>query len=258
MYIYEIKIPGEVKTLAVPVNSLQFFLSRKNDTLILVIKKAEPCLGEWIAGARHRYKVKLAMLPRGGIALTEQKEEIEEKMGGVYFYKKFTRELPTAVIEAIFRSFRWKENFKCIDELRQYVEEKIKELKGYDIRAKGFLVFERISENEWKLTKEKPEAWIYLKSYSLHSRTCCARYEVVSSDAFDVKTFMTSTTLDSVATLICIAPYPTFKLYYKYESGPYRGDCETIEVKKKITLKDMKSETIEEQEFEELEESEVL
>jgi len=99
-----------------------------------------------------------------------------------------------------------------------------------DIEYKGYLVFEKVNENEWKITTKEPEVYIYTKHYYLESRTGSARYEILKTkNVLFATTRSTSTAIDSVAAIMLILPTdkPAY-IEYSKTMCPYRGKCENI------------------------------
>jgi len=111
----------------------------------------------------------------------------------------------------------------------------------------GYVVVEKESGNSYRVTDNKEyDAILYIIKNRVHSRTCDAGLDVkvVKGEGY-IWCDSTSTTLDSVAACLVIAKPSTF-LEIAEDTGPYRGECDTIvecrqilfdEEKKKIVSK---------------------
>lgn len=223
------EIPDEINTIAVPASWVSMFISKKERTYILVIKKRPPESESEGCGARHWYKFKLDMLPRGGIALPGNPRA-----------DKFTVILERKLrygkvgLRARYYDVSGKEDLigKAIEEWDQCM------LKGYGypIFAEGYLVFQRLSEKEWRLTKEEPEAYIYVKGYSLESRAACAGYKILSTrNVYGYWEEGTCCAISSMAAMLLLLPTRGDAVVeYDYVDAGYRGPVEHVRKMVKI------------------------
>lgn len=100
----------------------------------------------------------------------------------------------------------------------------------------GYLVFEKTEEG-WLVTNEKePEVFVYTMTYELSSRTCGARYEVVSTEnVIDVKTNEANCNAYGKASVFLLLQTDKEAIVeYKQRTGRYRGPCEEVIKKVKI------------------------
>jgi len=198
--LVRLNIPDEVNVIAVPTKWLETFYSEKEGKTIEVIKKSMPEY-ERGCGAAHYYVIKVVMLPRGGILIDKEKER-----KGKYH-----------VIHT-------------------------------DGSVEGWLVFEKDvnsckSENdsticEWKLSKDKePEAFVFQFSDSVSSRVCSASLNVLKTEnVLNYVTAETGCAIASEATVAMIVPTDRDAIVeYERERGSYRGPCEKVIEKRRIS-----------------------
>ena len=106
----------------------------------------------------------------------------------------------------------------------------------YDKSSTGYLVFERTEEG-WLVTNDRePEAFVYEIFYEITSRTCEAKYEVLSTvNVYDVKTCNANCRADGKASIFLVLPTDReAEVVYKMREGKYRGSCEDVVQKAKI------------------------
>ena len=69
----------------------------------------------------------------------------------------------------------------------------------------SYLVFERISANEFRLANKEPEATVIIYSYSLESRVACANINVLESELSAYKVCGACCATKSDAILVAVA-----------------------------------------------------
>ncbi len=97
-------------------------------------------------------------------------------------------------------------------------------------------MFERLSGLEWRLTNAVPEVFVFVLSYSLHSRSACAEYRVLATEnvyVYDTDYACCRTYSEAALLLICDTRKPA-TLEYVFIDAPYRGDAE--EVRKRVMI----------------------
>jgi len=102
----------------------------------------------------------------------------------------------------------------------------------------GYLVFQKTEGGDWRLVDAVPEAWVFVQTYTLNSRTARARYRVISTDALWYRTVRTSTAVVSCAGLAVLAKFPSFSIEYEKEQGDYRGPKVMVREHERLTLKE--------------------
>ena len=243
MWLKHVQIPQEIRTIAIPASWLSYLWDRERR--ILVIKKQPPKSPEYSCGARNRFCFKLQMLPRGGISLANAEWRIEresERCIEVYYVRK----LKYAEVGL------WDRYWDTPEDVA-----KKKLLEKPCFYAKGYLVFGRVSGLEWRITNVDPEAFVFVLSYSLHSRSACAEYRVLATEniyVHDTDYACCRTYSEAALLLICDAKKPA-TLEYVFIDAPYRGDPEEVRKKIKITWNNGNPKT---EETEDITEEEVL
>lgn len=86
--------------------------------------------------------------------------------------------------------------------------------------ANGYLVFERFSENEFKLVDKEPDAFIYYEYYGVYGKREVARYEIRETDALRSYTDASVCARYSEAGFVLLCRVPLCKVkYVKWENG---------------------------------------
>lgn len=198
-----------------------YFVSDKDGAKIVVIKRWPVKSWDFAAGAKHRFMFRSVERMRGGIRLFKE--------GDIWI-----RRLPYATIE-----------YKTI-------------LDRPGITPYGYIVLERTENGDYRVTSKKEfDAILRTIEHSVHSRTCNAdlRVEIVKGEGH-VWCDSTSTTLDSVAACLVIAK-PGSVLEITKETGPYRGECDTIVEKKQLVFDKEQRKTVL-RDYEDVEENEIV
>ena len=110
---------------------------------------------------------------------------------------------------------------------------------------------------EWRLANVDPEVFVFVLSYSLHSRSACAEYRVLATEniyVYDTDYACCRTYSEAALLVIADAKKPA-TLEYTFIDAPYRGDPEEVRKKIKITWNNG---NIEIKETEDITEEEVL
>ena len=127
---------------------------------------------------------------------------------------------------------------------------------GPTISAHGYIVLERVGGGEYRVSGGRDyDAVLHIIENFLSSRTCDAglEVEVVKGEGY-AWCDSTSTRIDSVAACLIIAKPGTI-LEISKDTGPYRGECDTIierkqilfdEEKKEVTLRDYEDVAVDE------------
>ncbi len=200
-----------------------WLLSEKDDAKIVVVKKWPLRSRDFAAGAKHRFMFHSKELMRGGIRLFKEGDD-------------WVRRLPYGVIK--------------YGKAPGYI--------GSTISANGYIVLERAGSGEYRVTGGRDyDAMLHIIENYVHSRTCSAGLEVkvVKGEGY-AWCDSTSTRIDSIAACLVIAK-PGTVLEISKDTGPYRGECDTIVEKKQILFDEEKKEVVL-MDYEDVEENEIV
>jgi hypothetical protein len=219
----KLEIPSNINTIAIPTGMITGRLGKKNDAFILVIMKRKPMI-DIGCGARHRCLITVDMLPSGGVKLFN----IEPEPGLIPTPKlMLARQLSYGQFK-IAILYGW-----AVDDL-----EKGELVSTYVMLEKPeYLVFERVSNNEFKLSNKEPEAAVVVYSYELDSRVTCADIEVLESELLSQTVCSTCCATRSYSLLLGIGKEGQ-KVRFKQRSAYYREELPDVE--KTFIVKNMR------------------
>ena len=222
-----VEVPNNVNSIAVPTNMLSFRIGKKNDTYILVIMKRRPFID---IGCRTRRRCIIAvdLIPSGAVKL-EQIEPEPIHFGGTV--AKPPLMLARQLNHGLFKiaiPHSW-----AVDELQ-----KGELLSTFVIIEKPqYLVFERVSNNEFRLTNKEAETTIVVYNYELDSRVECADIEVLETDLLSHNVCITCCRTRSIASLVGIGREGQ-KIRIRQTNAYYREKLPDIE--KTLIIRDGK------------------
>jgi hypothetical protein len=166
-----LRVPNNVNVMAVPTAMLPLRVGKKNNAYILVVLKKRPSV-EVKCGARHWCMITVDMLPSGGIKLEQiEPEPVHFGVSAVNPPLMLVRQLPHG---------RFKLAFRFSDEVGKLNAGEL--VAPAIIESPSYLVFERVGNNEFRLTNKEPEAFVITYSYELNSRVQCAGIDVIESE----------------------------------------------------------------------------